>query len=1098
MTYWVSPYPVTATATPTVADQTFVFGADTLTNAGGTKAIASDGTEVDITSVTYVSGPLSTGWSVSSGRVRQSGSLASASGTVLSCVTALGTFQATISTIANGYSAASIADIQAVINLARQATNPGGYTTALAGKTMYVRPGSYDTRDDNLGVTGLKGTMNYRNAFLNQTGMFTIRPHGAQWSAIFNFWRIWIPDNRLDPGDPRSANITFKDIYFYRSMESYKTLLIGGEQLQSLVRIDFGNSRDLTFDGCKFGSDMEPGRTGAFKNYSHYPIGIGFDGSSCNNLTVKNCIFTQLSSGVTGMGGNNIVLDGNEFYNNVGDFMQIGDATNFAIRNNVWHDGASDGVYHPDFIQGYTFAATTTGPGVVEGNIIYPGYETPRGVRGSTATAAVLDGNRMEINTATNVFNSDQTITCDGSVYGGGSPVNTNGKTISCQNGPPVVSLQQTFALAQLSAMPSGYTVSFCKRNGTDVAMVISPYAGDTINGATSSVTLNDFYESARFVKNTSTDWTMTLNDARNGPVLRFADFTMTSDDWSRVFCVDASAGPVTVYLPQASTMVTDGEFEIHKFDTSTNTVTIVPYAGDTYINGSTISSSNIVLRYMGRMYGFKARGTSQWTITTDGGVGEPQGGLWQSRGGEVYTDITFRGNLFWLTSGHMTTFESSTSNTINIQFYNNTFVSPRFGDIDGDGLLHTTGDGSAQSYIATYAIGANLNTFGARNVWIGGNHNLALDNILINPGSNSTYTAFFAGNNIDTDYYPITRQQAVDMARPRSVANNKYGAVGTSDGLGYWNFETKSANPGFGDAPTVLSTIPVDGSLSLPVSYNMVANFSQPIAKGTGNIILRQKISGSWTNAETFDAASSARLTFEGNKLTIDPTSDLVVGREYAIRIAPTAVVSKLYGTPFAGIADDTTWSFTAMVASSQNLLTGSNSFDGTNVWTLFSGTGSTTLTSTANTETGEPYSRLSSTASGPIWRYDTDLSADAGFTPAGSTAYTFTIYVKKDSSAFNLNLFFRTLGGTDQSSSMSFNTNTGVCGTPSGTLSITTFDRTVVATDEYRLRVLFTTSASTSRILWELQMPTGTNNVLVSCSKVSTAGLDAYSPGY
>lgn len=1166
----------------TISNQTIYFGAETFASAGGAKAIASDGSEVNITAVTPVSG-VTSGWTHSSGRlIRTTGTPAASNGAVLSCATSLGTINVTISTIADAYSVASIAEIQTVINLARDATNPGSYTTALANKTMYTRPGSYDTRDDNVGVTGLKGTMTYRGAFLNQTGTFTVRPHGAQWSTIFNFWRLWIPDN-LSPSTNRVGDITFKDIQFFRSMNSFKTQMRGGQQEVSacLIQHDYGTGRNITFDGCKFASDMEAGRTGAFKNYSHYPIAIQLQ--TTEGATVKNCLFTNLGSGIRSIAGDDWLVENNEFCYNKADFCNIG-ATNFTIRGNIIHNFTSDGVYHPDFIQGFN---ANSGPGVIEGNVIYPGIEMPLGLKGSAATEAVLDGNRVEYGPVTGIITNkrwsvpfssggtktivagntitgvtslasgivdeisltsgswaagtaagffilrdvtgtfgnenvkegagtdDATVTsavvsveallkADGTIIGGASnPTEINGKTISVQNqflGPET---SNTFTLPPLSTLPAGFMVSFCKRNGTEITIVINPDAGNTINGgAISSVTLDEFYESVRFVKQSSTNWTATMDDARNGPVRRFADFTLTNNDWSRVFCVDATAGPVTVNLPQASTLTSGQQFEIHKFDPGSNTVTIVPYPGDTYLDQDGVAKSTpIVLYRIGRMRGFLAAGTSQWTINDFGGNGEPQPLLMQSTGSESYSDITVRGNLWWFSAGHSASFQSSPAETSNIKIYNNTFVTPLVGDADGDGLMHKSSDGTTANP-APYAIAEDLNTYIVRNVCTAPSSNLVLDNYTsVTPATLSSYTDFFAGNNTDTDFYPLTLQQAIDMARPRSAANVKYGAVGTTDTNGYWNFATRSANVGFGDAPTILNTTPSDNSIVFPANQNIVINFSQPIAKGTGNIVLRENNSG-WSDLATYDAASSARLTWEGNRLTIDPASDLTVGREHAIRIASTAVVSELYGTAFAGIADDTTLSFTAITPPPPNLITGSNVFSsGTRVWALLAGTGTMTLTSgpaVVNSVTGETYWNYTSTSGGTIWRYDTN-DADDTFSPAGSTQYTFSFYVKKGTS-FNFDFTLRTLGGLDRTSYLRINTTTWANG--SGAIDADHnatagdgTDFTDLGGNEGRFRVTITTPASTNRILWELEMPASQNIMISSAMIHAGSGFATYS---
>lgn len=117
--------------------------------------------------------------------------------------------------------------------------------------------------------------------------------------------------------------------------------------------------------------------------------------------------------------------------------------------------------------------------------------------------------------------------------------------------------------------------------------------------------------------------------------------------------------------------------------------------------------------------------------------------------------------------------------------------------------------------------------------------------------------------------------------------------------------------------APTISSTSPTDNATGVSVVGNLTATFSEPVVFGTGLITLRQNISGTWSDVETFDVVTevgtgNGQVSISGAVLTINPTASLTASREYAIRIASTAI-DDTSGNSFAGIADDTTWSFTA-----------------------------------------------------------------------------------------------------------------------------------------------------------------------------------------
>ncbi len=107
---------------------------------------------------------------------------------------------------------------------------------------------------------------------------------------------------------------------------------------------------------------------------------------------------------------------------------------------------------------------------------------------------------------------------------------------------------------------------------------------------------------------------------------------------------------------------------------------------------------------------------------------------------------------------------------------------------------------------------------------------------------------------------------------------------------------------------PVITGTIPAAGAIAVPPDGNLVATFSEPVAAGTGSIELWQ--SGGSGPVESFDVASSPRITFGSQALTIDPSDNLAPDTFYHVLIAPTAVVDS-GGNAFAGISDPAVWSF-------------------------------------------------------------------------------------------------------------------------------------------------------------------------------------------
>ena len=120
--------------------------------------------------------------------------------------------------------------------------------------------------------------------------------------------------------------------------------------------------------------------------------------------------------------------------------------------------------------------------------------------------------------------------------------------------------------------------------------------------------------------------------------------------------------------------------------------------------------------------------------------------------------------------------------------------------------------------------------------------------------------------------------------------------------------------------APTVLNFSPTDGATGVAVGSNIVVTFSEAIARGTGTITLR---SGSATGAaiESFDAATSSRLSLSGSTLTIDPTNVLAANTQYFV-VFNSGNIKDTASNAFAGIStyDFTTINSNAVPAITSN----------------------------------------------------------------------------------------------------------------------------------------------------------------------------------
>ncbi|MGE0746053.1 MAG: Ig-like domain-containing protein [Rhodospirillales bacterium] len=132
---------------------------------------------------------------------------------------------------------------------------------------------------------------------------------------------------------------------------------------------------------------------------------------------------------------------------------------------------------------------------------------------------------------------------------------------------------------------------------------------------------------------------------------------------------------------------------------------------------------------------------------------------------------------------------------------------------------------------------------------------------------------------------------------------NNDTGAVTTAwDGRAQLFIAENAVTP-----PELVSTAPADDAGDVAAAADIVLTFDEDVIAGTGSITI--------VNADDADdsrvlAADGAQVTFDGDTVTLDPAADLRIGERYYVLVGDEAVTD-LLGTPFAGIADPTTFNF-------------------------------------------------------------------------------------------------------------------------------------------------------------------------------------------
>lgn len=128
------------------------------------------------------------------------------------------------------------------------------------------------------------------------------------------------------------------------------------------------------------------------------------------------------------------------------------------------------------------------------------------------------------------------------------------------------------------------------------------------------------------------------------------------------------------------------------------------------------------------------------------------------------------------------------------------------------------------------------------------------------------------------------------------------YGGDGLGGTYGINSSVGPTTAPGTGQTdttpPLIISFSPADGSASVAIDGTIVLTFNETIQRGTGTLLLK---TASGTTIETFDAATSNRLTLSGNTLTLDPSSTLATNTNYYLTIAAGSIKDSA-GNPYAG----------------------------------------------------------------------------------------------------------------------------------------------------------------------------------------------------
>jgi methionine-rich copper-binding protein CopC len=157
--------------------------------------------------------------------------------------------------------------------------------------------------------------------------------------------------------------------------------------------------------------------------------------------------------------------------------------------------------------------------------------------------------------------------------------------------------------------------------------------------------------------------------------------------------------------------------------------------------------------------------------------------------------------------------------------------------------------------------------------IYVSGVTDGALDGQTNSGGGDAFLTKLYISQTITFAAGASTATLVVDPTADSVLEGNETVVVTVLAGTGYALGPTISATGTIDSAPTVTTFSPTDGATDVLVGANIVLTFGEAIQKGTGSIVLKDSAN---KLVVTFDAATSTRLTFSGNTLTIDPTNNL------------------------------------------------------------------------------------------------------------------------------------------------------------------------------------------------------------------------------
>jgi len=109
------------------------------------------------------------------------------------------------------------------------------------------------------------------------------------------------------------------------------------------------------------------------------------------------------------------------------------------------------------------------------------------------------------------------------------------------------------------------------------------------------------------------------------------------------------------------------------------------------------------------------------------------------------------------------------------------------------------------------------------------------------------------------------------------------------------------------GIIPTASTLSPADGATAASPNSNLTITFSEDVAAGSGNLIIKK---GSDNSEYESIGASSEKISLSGNVATVNPAKDMETSTQYYVTVA-SGMFKDVAGNEYAGFTDATSWNF-------------------------------------------------------------------------------------------------------------------------------------------------------------------------------------------